>query len=55
MASISPIPPNWSLVKGFSVLRHFERETDNDYQGGHLNFDLKITDSWRVEFGAHPA
>jgi len=45
-------PNNWSLVKGFSVLRHFERETDNDFEGGHLNFDLKLTDSWRFEFGA---
>ncbi|HEX6396760.1 MAG TPA: TonB-dependent receptor [Steroidobacteraceae bacterium] len=44
-------PNQWSLVKGFSVLRHFDRETDNDYEGGHLNFDLELTDSWRVEFG----
>jgi iron complex outermembrane receptor protein len=44
-------PNNWSLVKGFSVLRHFERETDNDYQGGHLNFDLKVSDQLRFEFG----
>ena len=44
-------PNQWSLVKGFSVLRHFMRETDNDYEGGHLNFDLKLTDSWRLEFG----
>jgi iron complex outermembrane receptor protein len=45
-------PNNWSLVKGFSTLRHFLRETDNDYEGGHLNFDLKLTDSWSLEFGA---
>ena len=44
-------PNNWSLVKGFSTLRHFERETDNDYQGGHLNFELKVTDTLRLEFG----
>ena len=44
-------PNNWSLVKGFSVLRHFERETDNDYQGGHINFDLTINDHARLEFG----
>ena len=37
-------PNNWSLVKGFSALRHFERETDNEYQGGHVNFDLTLTD-----------
>jgi iron complex outermembrane receptor protein len=45
-------PNNWQLVKGFSVLRHFERDTVNDYEGGHLNFDLKMTDSLHLEFGA---
>jgi len=45
-------PANWSLVKGFSVLRSFMKETDNDYQGGHLNFELSISDSLRLEFGA---
>ena len=45
-------PTNWSLVKGFSTLRHFERETDNVYEGGHLNFELKMTDNVRLEFGA---
>ncbi len=44
-------PNNWSLVKGFSSLRHFERETDNEYQGGHVNFDLKMTDNLGLEFG----
>jgi iron complex outermembrane recepter protein len=44
-------PNQWKLVKGFSVLRNFLRETDNDYQGGHLNFDLSITDNLRFEFG----
>ncbi|MBC8026854.1 MAG: TonB-dependent receptor [Steroidobacteraceae bacterium] len=43
---------NWTLVKGFSSLRHFQRETDNDYQGGHLNFELKVSDEVRLEFGA---
>ena len=44
-------PNNWTLVKGFSSIRHFERETDNDYQGGHVNFDLKINDHLGLEFG----
>jgi TonB-dependent receptor len=44
-------PANWSLVKGFSTMRHYERETDNEYEGGHLNFDLSLTDSLRLEFG----
>ena len=34
-------------MKGFSSLRHFERETDNDYEGGHVNFDLKLNDNLR--------
>jgi TonB-dependent receptor len=42
---------NWTLVKGFSSMRHFERETDNDYQGGHVSFDLKINDNVGLEFG----
>jgi TonB-dependent receptor len=44
-------PANWSLVKNFSAIRHFMRETDNDYQGGHLNFDLRMNDSLSLEFG----
>jgi len=44
-------PNNWSLVKGFSTLRHFERETDNEYLGGHVNFALKVTDELTFEFG----
>ena len=42
---------NWSLVKNFSAIRHFLRETDNDYEGGHLNFDLAVNDSIHLEFG----
>ena len=44
-------PNNWSLVKNFSAIRHFLRETDNDYEGGHLNFDLAVSDSFHLEFG----
>jgi len=44
-------PNNWSLVKGFSVLRNFQRETDNDYEGGHVDFDIKIDEGWHFEFG----
>ena len=42
---------NWSLVKNFSAIRHFLRETDNDYQGGHLNFELTLNESLKLEFG----
>jgi iron complex outermembrane receptor protein len=42
---------NWSLVKNFSAIRHFLRETHNDYQGGHVNFELTMTDSLKLEFG----
>ncbi len=44
-------PNNWSLVKGFSTMRHFQRETDNDYEGGHLDFDVKLSESLSLEFG----
>jgi TonB-dependent receptor len=44
-------PNQWSLVKGFSVLRHFLRETINDYEGGHLDFEVKINDSLGLELG----
>jgi TonB-dependent receptor len=44
-------PSNWSLVKGLSVLRHFERETDNRYSGGHLNFKWQMIDAVALEFG----
>ena len=44
-------PNNWALVKGFSVLRHFLRETINDYEGGHLDFEVKLTESLGIEFG----
>jgi TonB-dependent receptor len=44
-------PANWTLVKGFSALRNFQRETDNDYQGGHINFDWRFANDYGVEFG----
>ena len=44
-------PNNWSLVKGYSVIRHFERETDNRYSGGHLNFKWQMLEPLAVEFG----
>jgi iron complex outermembrane receptor protein len=44
-------PNNWSLVKGYSVIRHFERETDNRYSGGHLNFKWQMIDAAALEFG----
>jgi TonB-dependent receptor len=44
-------PANWTLVKGFSSLRNFQRETDNEYNGGHLNFDWKFADQFGLQFG----
>jgi iron complex outermembrane recepter protein len=44
-------PANWSLVKGFSVLRHFERETDNRYSGGHINFKWQMIEPLALELG----
>jgi TonB-dependent receptor len=44
-------PTKWSLVKGLSVLRHFERDTDNHYGGGHINFKWQMIDPLALEFG----
>lgn len=44
-------PNSWEIVKGFSVLRHFERETDNEYASGHINFVWQPLDAIGVEFG----
>ena len=44
-------PSYWSLVKGLSVLRHFERETDNRYGGGHINFKWQMFEPLALEFG----
>jgi iron complex outermembrane recepter protein len=44
-------PSNWNLVKGFSAIRSFLKETDNSYEGGHLNFDLAVSDALHLEFG----
>ncbi len=44
-------PNQWSLVKGFSTMRSFLKETDNEYEGGHLNFDLAISETLHLQFG----
>jgi iron complex outermembrane recepter protein len=44
-------PANWTLVKGFSVLRNYLRETDNRYVSGHLNFEWNITEDMALQFG----
>jgi iron complex outermembrane receptor protein len=44
-------PSYWSLVKGLSVLRHFERQTDNRYSGGHLNFKWQMFEPLALEAG----
>lgn len=41
----------WSLVKGFSALRHFFRQTDNRYEGGHINFEWEFSQPFALEFG----
>ena len=39
-------PNNWSLVKGFSSIRHFQRETDNEYEGGHVSSTSRSPTTW---------
>ncbi len=44
-------PASWSLVKGFSTLRHFVRRTDNKFETIKLDFDLDLGDGLALEFG----
>jgi TonB-dependent receptor len=44
-------PANWSLVKGFSTLRHFVRTTDNRFETIKADFDLDLGDGLALEFG----
>lgn len=45
-------PNNWDVVKGFSALRHYQREVSNSYETGRLDFNFEIRDSLSVDFGA---
>ena len=38
-------------MKGFSALRHFYRQTDNRYEGGHINFEWDANDAISLQFG----
>jgi iron complex outermembrane recepter protein len=44
-------PASWSLVKGFSTLRHFVRRTDNRFETWKGDFDLDLGDGFALEFG----
>ncbi|HVY89412.1 MAG TPA: TonB-dependent receptor [Hyphomonadaceae bacterium] len=44
-------PASWTLVKGFSTLRHFVRSTDNRFETLKADFDLDLGDGLALEFG----
>lgn len=45
-------PNNWDVVKGFSALRHYQRDVKNAYETGRLDFNFVIRDSLSVDIGA---
>lgn len=42
---------NFDLVKGFSVLRYFNRTVDNELRTARLDFDWSINDQLTLNFG----
>jgi len=46
-------PNNWSIVKGFSAMRHFQRFVDNRYEGARLDVEWNFTDNLGVEVGVN--
>ena len=44
-------PASWSLVKGFSTLRHFVRRTENKYETAKIDFSLEADENLTFEFG----
>lgn len=45
-------PANWDVVKGFSALRHFDREVKNTFETGRLDFNFEINDRLSLDFGS---
>lgn len=44
-------PANWTTVKGFSAIRHYERYVSNTYQAMRADFDWRINDQFNIGFG----
>jgi iron complex outermembrane receptor protein len=45
-------PNKWGIVKGFSAMRNYERETVNTYKGLKADFTYELDDNWTIKFGA---
>jgi TonB-dependent receptor len=46
-------PNNWEVVKGFSGIRHYQREVENTYKQAKIDFDWGIIDEFNLGFGAN--
>lgn len=44
-------PQAWDFVKNYSALRHFQREVENTYEGGRVDFAWDATDAITVRGG----
>jgi iron complex outermembrane receptor protein len=44
-------PANWGIVKGFSAMRHYKRLVENTYDGGRIDFNLRLNDKMNLGFG----
>ncbi len=44
-------PKKWGIVKGFSGMRNYKRETDNTYKGFKADFTYDLDDNWTIKFG----
>jgi TonB-dependent receptor len=44
-------PNNWTTVKGFSAIRHFQRFVTNTYRTIRADFDWAVNDQFNVSFG----
>ncbi|WP_172273028.1 TonB-dependent receptor domain-containing protein [Caulobacter sp. RHG1] len=44
-------PNKWSIVKGFSGMRHYQRTTTNDYKGGKIDLTYELDDHWTIKGG----
>lgn len=44
-------PNRWGIIKGFSAMRNYERETVNTYKGLKADFTYELDDNWTLKFG----
>jgi iron complex outermembrane receptor protein len=44
-------PNKWGIIKGFSGMRNYVRETVNTYEGLKADFTYELDDNWSVQFG----